>query len=574
MKGLFAGLMSLTIVVLMIACGAQQMSQLDEKVKTESSDVSEQADSSQQTVDFVRLKPASRRALVTVQAESLLAHGAFGLSGSVHKQRAYPQSDYYAAEKYQRYNQNPIRRVAEEPVSTFSIDVDTGAYSNMRRYLNLGQLPPADAIRVEELINYFSYDYPQPQSAEIPFSIYTELAPSPWNRKKYLLHIGLQGYDVAKDSLPPVNLVFLIDVSGSMQAPNKLELVKASLKLLARQLSSDDSIAIVTYAGSAGIVLEPVAGSEQTKIFDALERLSAAGSTWGAGGIVEAYKLARSSFIENGINRVILATDGDFNVGIADVAELKKRIKQERKSGIGLTTLGFGMGNYNDVMLEQLADVGNGNYAYIDNLNEARKVLVEEVSSTLNTIASDVKIQIEFNPDVVSEYRLIGYENRLLKREDFNNDKVDAGEIGAGHSVTALYEIALKDSGGEAIDPLRYRKEAAPGKPNTHNEIAFLKLRYKKPGETDSQLVSKALLLTDINPSIDSSSINFKYAASVSGFGQMLQGSEYLSDWNYAKVIALAKQGRGADESGYRAEFVKLVELAQALLPPIAQVSE
>jgi Ca-activated chloride channel family protein len=444
----------------------------------------------------------------------------------------------------------------------------------MRRYLNLGQMPPVDAVRVEELINYFSYDYPIPQSTETPFSIYTEMAPSPWNKGKHLLHIGLQGFELPRNSMPASNLVFLIDVSGSMQAPNKLELVKSSLKLLTKQLSREDSIAIVTYAGSAGTVLEPVKGSDKAEIYAALDRLRAHGSTWGEGGIMAAYRLARTAFIDNGINRVVLATDGDFNVGIADVAELKKRIKRERESGIGLTTLGFGMGNYNDAMLEQLADVGNGNYAYIDNLNEARKVLVEEISSTLNTIASDVKIQIEFNPAIVSEYRLIGYENRLLKREDFNNDKVDAGEIGAGHSVTALYEIALKNSGSATIDPLRYQKDVPRSDRQNDAEIAFLKLRYKTPGETTSRLVTQTLLQEDIQPSMDNSSSDFKFAAAVSGFGQLLRASEYLTECNHASVIALAKAGQGPDRNGYRGEFIKLVELADALVLPIAQVSE
>jgi|TARA_B100000315_G_scaffold251949_1_gene287707 Ca-activated chloride channel family protein len=488
--------------------------------------------------------------------------------------RGYPQPAYNAAENYQTYAENSIKRAAEEPLSTFSIDVDTGAYSNMRRYLNLGQMPPVDAVRVEELINYFSYDYPIPQSTETPFSIYTEMAPSPWNKGKHLLHIGLQGFELPRNSMPASNLVFLIDVSGSMQAPNKLELVKSSLKLLTKQLSREDSIAIVTYAGSAGTVLEPVKGSDKAEIYAALDRLRAHGSTWGEGGIMAAYRLARTAFIDNGINRVVLATDGDFNVGIADVAELKKRIKRERESGIGLTTLGFGMGNYNDAMLEQLADVGNGNYAYIDNLNEARKVLVEEISSTLNTIASDVKIQIEFNPAIVSEYRLIGYENRLLKREDFNNDKVDAGEIGAGHSVTALYEIALKNSGSATIDPLRYQKDVPRSDRQNDAEIAFLKLRYKTPGETTSRLVTQTLLQEDIQPSMDNSSSDFKFAAAVSGFGQLLRASEYLTECNHASVIALAKAGQGPDRNGYRGEFIKLVELADALVLPIAQVSE
>jgi len=608
MKVWYASISIVTVIVVAAACGVHQLSQSsdeDSNVNHRSSSDSKPTASASKPTGRILAQPAKtsdpgsivkhaegsrRQEMAQMSAEptvvdlshatkssyglGLAGRTALGLTGSVHQQRFYPQQDYNLDENYQAYGLNPIKRAAEDPLSTFSIDVDSGAYSNMRRFLNLGQMPPADAVRVEELINYFSYSYPVPESAESPFSINTEIAPSPWNSRKHLLQIGLQGYEVARESMPSANLVFLIDVSGSMRSANKLALVKSSLKLLTKQLSSKDSIAIVTYAGSAGTVLEPVTGAEKAKIYEALDRLNAQGSTWGEGGITQAYKLARAAYIENGINRVVLATDGDFNVGVANIEELKKRIKQERKSGIGLTTLGFGMGNYNDAMLEQLADVGNGNYAYIDNLNEARKVLVEEASSTLNTIASDVKIQIEFNPDVVSEYRLIGYENRLLKREDFNNDKVDAGEIGAGHSVTALYEITLKGSGGETIDPLRYKKEMTPGGKPSESEIAFLKLRYKNPGETVSRLVTKKVLREDINPNIESSSIDFKYAAAVSGFGQLLQGSEYLTDWNYTKVIALAKEGRGTDQNGYRAEFVKLVELADALVPPVAGIVE
>jgi Ca-activated chloride channel family protein len=529
MRAQLAGIILISTVVVVTACGVQRMSDSDSKKRKPSSQpaeptavVSEQDASTTDQAQVTMVQAARRKAPAPEdrteaqykRALTAASSSAPAVSGS-YLRRGYPQPAHNVAENYQIYDQNSVKRTAEEPLSTFSIDVDTGAYSNMRRYLNLGQIPPEDAVRVEELINYFSYDYPVPQSTETPFSIYTEMAPSPWNAGKHLLHIGLQGYDLDRNSLPAANLVFLIDVSGSMQSANKLGLVKSSLKLLTKQLSGNDSIAIVTYAGSAGTVLEPVAGSEKRKIYEALDRLSARGSTWGEGGILAAYELARASFIENGINRVVLATDGDFNVGIDSVQEL-----------------------------------------------------------TLNTIASDVKIQIEFNPAVVSEYRLIGYENRLLKREDFNNDKVDAGDIGAGHSVTALYEIALKDSGGQAVDPLRYKREVTVADRDTDAEIAFLKLRYKNPGETDSQLVSKALLRTDILPSIDSSSIDFRFAASVSGFGQLLRGSDYLSDWDYTQVIALAKAGRGSDRNGYRAEFVKLVELADALVLPIAKVSE
>ncbi len=396
--------------------------------------------------------------------------------------------DPLAGENYAELVENTIRRVIDDPVSTFSIDVDTGAYSNMRRMLNSGQLPPANAIRVEELINYFDYGYDFPDNREAPFNLITELAPNPWRDQSYLLHIGLKGYQPPQDKRPPSNLVFLIDVSGSMQSQDKLSLLKPAMKMLNRQLNSSDRVSIVVYAGAAGAVLEPTAGDESRIIEQAIDRLTAGGSTNGGAGIELAYALAQSAFIEEGINRVVLATDGDFNVGNFDIDRLKSMIETKRKTGIELTTLGFGRGNYNDAMMEQLANIGNGNYFYIDTLKEARKVLVEELSATLLTIASDVKIQIEFNPAVVSEYRLIGYENRALRREDFNNDKVDAGEIGAGHTVTALYEISLVGQPG-MVDPLRYGNEVPETENASTSELAFLKLRYKTPGESSSQLL-------------------------------------------------------------------------------------
>ncbi|MGH8679793.1 MAG: vWA domain-containing protein, partial [Burkholderiales bacterium] len=381
-------------------------------------------------------------------------------------------------ENYAHFDDNTLKRVVEHPVSTFSIDVDTGAYSNARRMLNAGRLPRQDAVRVEEFINYFAYDYPAPTDRSRPFNVITELGPNPWNSKTHLLHIGLKGFEVPKSKIPAANLVFLIDVSGSMNSPDKLELLKTSLKLLTNELRPSDRISMVVYAGATGVVLEPVAGDQKAKIIAALESLSAGGRTNGAAGIRLAYQMAEQAFVKGGINRVLLATDGDFNVGTTSFEALKDLVEEKRKTGISLTTLGFGTGNYNDHLMEQLADAGNGNYAYIDTLNEARKVLVDQMSSTLQTIAKDVKIQIEFNPSVVSEYRLIGYENRTLAREDFNNDRVDAGDIGAGHSVTAVYEITLAGNGGERADPLRYQPEtgAIAGR---NTELAFLRLRYK-----------------------------------------------------------------------------------------------
>ncbi|MES2624962.1 MAG: VWA domain-containing protein [Pseudomonadota bacterium] len=469
-------------------------------------------------------------------------------------------------EKYADLVDNGIHRTGVEPVSTFSIDVDTGSYSNVRRFLSSGQLPPADAVRTEELINYFAYDYPRADGDE-PFSFATEIAASPWHAGKHLLHIGIQAVDAENTEHKNSNLVFLVDVSGSMESEDKLGLLKTSLKMLSRQLSADDSIAIVVYAGAAGVVLEPTAGNKTAAISRALDRLSAGGSTNGAAGIEEAYALAEQQFIEGGINRVLLATDGDFNVGMTDFDALKKLIEEKRRSGISLTTLGFGTGNYNDQLMEQLADAGNGNYAYIDNINEARKVLVDEMSSTLQTVAKDVKIQIEFNPAVVSEYRLVGYENRVLAQEDFNNDKVDAGEIGVGHTVTALYEISLAGSTGQSVDPLRYNNgtDVPESVADNGNELAYLKLRYKEPDGDTSQLLERPLLVSDIVDDMNSTSTTYRFAAAVAGFSQLLRDNKGLGDFDYEDVLGLAAAAKDDDEFGYRSEFINLVKTAQAL---------
>ena len=471
-------------------------------------------------------------------------------------------------EKYAHLDQNGILQVTDHPVSTFSIDVDTGAYSNVRRMLKAGQLPQPDAVRIEEMINYFGYDYPLPQGKNVPFSVTTEIAPSPWNQHTHLLQIGIKGQDVAKQLLPPANLVFLIDVSGSMGPAERLPLLTSALKLLTKQLREQDRVAIVVYAGASGVVLQPT--NDKAKILAALNRLQSGGSTNGAAGIEMAYAVAKQAYIPNGINRVLLATDGDFNVGTVSFEALKALIEEKRKSGISLTTLGFGMGsydgarNYNDQLMEQLADAGNGNYAFIDTLNEAQKVLVDEMSSTLNTIAKDVKIQIEFNPDVVAEYRLIGYENRALKREDFNNDNVDAGEIGAGHTVTALYEIALRGSKGALLEPLRYQSTAQEKKTNG-DEIAHLRLRYKAPDGHDSQLLEWPLQRAAIKSEIAQTSERMRFAAAVAGFGQLLQGGKYTGSYNYGDIAKLAQGARGDDRFGYRSEFLSLVGIAQSL---------
>jgi Ca-activated chloride channel family protein len=463
-------------------------------------------------------------------------------------------------ENYAAFDDNPIRRVAEHPVSTFSIDVDTGSYSNVRRMLRAGRLPPEDAVRVEEMINYFAYDYPVPNANDAPFSVHVEQAVTPWNPRTRLVQVGIQGYRPDPDSIPAANLVFLVDVSGSMSAPDKLPLLKNALKMLVRQLDADDRIAMVAYAGASGVVLESTPGDQDATIVAALDRLSAGGRTNGAAGIELAYGQAAQGFIEDGVNRVILATDGDFNVGTVDFQALKDLAERKRNTGIAITTLGFGTGNYNDHLMEQLADAGNGNYAYIDTLGEARKVLVDELTATLMTIAGDVKIQLEFNPTVVAEYRLIGYENRMLRREDFNNDAIDAGDIGAGHTVTALYEVALIGSGGERIEPLRYAGGSrASTEAERSRELGFLRLRYKQPGRERSRLIERPIDSRDAET--DGSRLAF--AAAVAAFGQHLRGGAYLEGFTLGDVHALAASARGDDPFGYRGEFLQLVRLAE-----------
>lgn len=464
-------------------------------------------------------------------------------------------------ERYQHSTDNPVHLVAEQPVSTFSIDVDTGAYANVRRFLNAGQLPPEDAVRVEEMLNYFDYDYATPKGREQPFAVSTELAAAPWNANAQLLRVAIKAYELPASERPPANLVFLIDVSGSMQSPDKLPLLKNAFRLLTEQLGPRDRVAMVVYAGSSGVVLEPTPGDQKYKIREAIDRLEAGGSTNGGEGIERAYQLARGNLRKDGINRVILATDGDFNVGNVDFEGLVDLAERERKSGVALTTLGFGTGNYNDQLLERLADAGNGNYAYVDTLSEARKVLVTELSSTLVTVAKDVKIQIEFNPAAVREYRLVGYENRMLAREDFNNDQVDAGEIGAGHRVTALYEIVPVDKAGR-IEPLRYASN--PASKSSRDELAWLRLRYKQPDATQSQLIERPVRARDALGEQDVTT-DFKFAASVAGFGQWLRGGKYLNDFDCDDVLQLARAGLSNDKEGYRREFVSLVELARTL---------
>jgi Ca-activated chloride channel family protein len=427
--------------------------------------------------------------------------------------------------------------------------------------LNQGQIPRQDAVRVEEMINYFSYDYETPNNLKQPFLANTELAPSPWNPDAHLLHIGFKGYDKPASERPAANLVFLVDVSGSMNSPDKIGLLKTSLKLLTKQMTAEDKVSMVVYAGAAGVVLEPTAGNNQAKIAEALEKLTAGGSTNGAAGIHLAYNLAEQNLVKDGINRILIATDGDFNVGTTNFEALKELVEEKRKNGVSLTTLGFGTGNYNDHLMEQLADVGNGNYAYIDTIKEANKVLVNQINSTLFTIAKDVKIQVEFNPEVVTEYRLVGYENRQLNTEDFDNDKIDAGEIGAGHTVTAIYEIVLQGNKGW-LGESRYQRNVEST--DNKNEIAFLKIRYKQPDADTSELLEWPIMKSKIKDLEDVSN-EFKFAASVAAFGQILREGTYLKSFGYDDILMLAQNSKGRDPFGYRGEFLQLVSLAKGL---------
>ncbi len=466
-------------------------------------------------------------------------------------------------ESYNALTENGFIATANDSLSTFSIDVDTASYSNIRRFINQSTLPPIGAVRIEEMINYFSYSYPEP-AGKYPFSITGELGPCPWNKAHKLVRIGLKAKDIAGRNLPPSNLVFLIDVSGSMAAANKLPLLKQSLKMLAAQLGKDDRVSIVVYAGMDSIVLEPTPGSEQKKIMAAIDGLGAGGSTHASSGIITAYKLAGQVYMPKGNNRIILASDGDFNVGVTSRGELQKLIEDKRKSGIYLTVLGFGMGNYHDDTMEILADKGNGNYAYIDNLLEAKKVMVKEMTGTMFTLAKDVKIQVEFNPARIAAYRLIGYENRALADEDFNNDKKDAGEIGVGHRVTALYElIPVGSTDMPSVDPLKYRQINGTIQAEYQNEIMTVKLRYKPLHSERSILVNR--VIKDNQTSLAQTSDDFRFAAAVAGFGMLLEKSKFTGTLDYDQILSLAKQARGRDDDGYRAEFIRLVATAQLL---------
>lgn len=508
----------------------------------------------------------------SVAAEARAVGGLNGAMAAPYAQSApQPMPGDVDRDQYEDVDPNPVHIVAEDPVSTFSIDVDTASYANVRRFLNEGRLPPRDAVRIEELINYFHYDYPLPQTRNQPFSTNVTVAPSPWAQGRQLVHIGLQGYDIVPRERPPLNLVLLLDVSGSMSAPNKLPLLQQSFRMLIDQLNARDRVSIVVYAGAAGTVLEPTPGNEHGRILGALDNLRAGGSTAGAEGLRQAYALAEQNFSRNAVNRVIIGTDGDFNVGINDPEQLQDFVSRKRETGIYLSVFGFGGGNYNDALMQRLAQNGNGVAVYIDTLNEARRVLRDEMASNMFSIANDVKIQVEFNPARVAEYRLIGYETRMLRREDFNNDRVDAGEIGAGHAVTAIYEITPV-GGPTFTEPLRYGNGAAPAT-STASELAFLRIRYKLPGEDSSLLIERPITNADSVSSIARAPEYTRFATAVAGYGQLLRGDPYLAqgyDWD--DVITLAQGARGDDEFGWRAEFVQLARAAQtAAALPTAQ---
>ena len=467
-------------------------------------------------------------------------------------------------DRIENFKTNPVRDALSDPVSTFSIDVDTASWSWVRRQLNRGQTPDPDTVRVEEMVNYFPYAWAGPQNAGTPFQSTVTLMPNPWNANTRLMHIGIKGYDVVPATRPKSNLVFLIDTSGSMNQPDKLPLLVTAFKMTLDTLGPDDTVSIVTYAGSSGVALEPTKASDKAKIAAALDRLGADGSTAGASGIQEAYRLARANFVDGGVNRVMLATDGDFNVGPSDDDSLKNLIEKERKSGVFLSVFGFGAGNYNDQLMQVLAQNGNGVAAYIDTVSEARKAFVEQSAANLFTIAKDVKIQVEFNPEKIAEYRLIGYETRALNREDFNNDKVDAGDIGSGHSVTAIYEVTPKGSPATLNDPLRYGSKAAEAGAGGE-ELAFVKIRYKAPNEDVSKLIETPVTEANAVASFDDAGVDQRFSVAVAAFGQKLRDGHALADMNFASIADIASKARGEDPFGYRAEFLQMVRIAESL---------
>jgi Ca-activated chloride channel family protein len=521
----------------------------------------EQAAVQQAAKEALPIANAPAPAFVPQAAGSLMATDqAFGaLRGVLEARRADESHD-----RVQKFESNGVKSALDQPVSTFSIDTDTASYSYVRRSLENGIVPDPDQVRIEEMINYFPYDWKGPETATTPFNSTITVMPTPWNSGTKLMHVAIKGYDLKPAERPHANLVFLIDVSGSMNEPDKLPLLKSAFRMLVGRLDAGDTVSIVTYAGNAGTVLEPTKGSDKEKILAALDRLEAGGSTAGGEGIRQAYALARDSFVKGGVNRVMLATDGDFNVGQTDDDALKRLVESERQDGIFLSVFGFGEGNYNDQLMQVLAQNGNGQAAYIDTMAEAEKTLVEESSSTLFPIAKDVKIQVEFNPAKIAEYRLMGYETRALKREDFNNDRVDAGDIGAGHAVTAIYEITPKGSSAAMMDDLRYRQKSAAAD-SGGDEYAFVKIRYKLPDGDTSKLISTPVTAGNEVDSFSKASDDARFSVAVAAFGQKLREETQTAGFGYDRITRIAVAARGADPYGYRAEFLSLVRLASAL---------
>jgi len=506
---------------------------------------------------FARMNPAAANA-----AAKRSDHAVAEYAAPMVMPMAAPQEHIRQPENTERYADtpvNPVQAVAQSPVSTFGVDVDTGSYANVRRFLNDGQLPPKGAVRVEEIVNYFDYDYATPKNGA-PFAVHIDTADSPWQPNAKLVRIAIKAKEMTQQALPPANLVFLVDVSGSMSSENKLPLVKQTLRLLTERLRPQDKVTLITYASGEKLVLPPTSGDKKAQILAAINQLQAGGATAGEQAIQMAYREAEKSFIKGGINRILLATDGDFNVGITRFETLRDTVAEKRKNGISLTTLGFGTDNYNEHLMEQLADAGDGNYSYIDNRNEAKKVLQRQLSSTLATVAQDVKVQVEFNPATVKEYRLVGYENRVLKQEDFNNDRVDSGDIGAGHTVTAFYEIIPAGKQGW-LDNSRYA--AAPKVSGSLKEYGFVKLRYKNPNQSNSQLISQPIAASSVP--LAQASADFRFAVAAVSYAQALQGGQYNGKMTWADIAALAKSAAKSDAYGLRAEFLELVDTAKSL---------
>lgn len=561
---LIVAIITIALIFTFAACTDQKSEvKNEEQTKLETKTQISQEDAKNQRVRKKPLSPTMATKGARAKRDRLNSLGYLAEADAVGSPSRRQEKEFNT-EEYAKLPENEFFNSSETPLSTFSIDVDTASYSNIRRFVNYGRMPDVGAIRLEEMINYFDYDYKLPEGKH-PFSVNTEVGSCPWNDKHKLVHIGIQGKKLADDEKVPQNLVFLLDVSGSMSSENKLPLLKKAFKLLVKELDDDDKVSIVVYAGAAGLVLKPTDGDETEEIMEALDKLQAGGSTAGGAGIQLAYKVAEENLFEDGNNRIILATDGDFNIGVSSTSSLVEMIEEKRKKGIYITILGFGMGNYKDHRMEQIADKGNGNYFYIDNLNEAKKVLVRDLTGTLFTIAKDVKIQVEFNPAKIESYRLIGYENRLLNKEDFNDDKKDAGELGAGHTVTALYEVVPVGVGksSKKVDDLTFQQTKVKKSAYDTEDIMMVKLRYKPPKSDKSILLVERI--KDADKDFDDTSENFQFSAAVAGAGMLMKDSKFKGSLTYNKIIELAEEAKGDDEFGYRSEFIEIIKAAKKL---------